>query len=94
MFLDLACFFKGEQVNFVKDIADGCGFFWDEGIELLIEKSLITIDHSNQLWMHDLIQQMGQEVVRQQSINNPERRTRLWRADEICHVLQNDIVRS
>lgn len=91
MFLDLACFFKGEQVNFVKDIADGCGFFWDEGIELLIEKSLITID---QLWMHDLIQQMGQEVVRQQSINNPERRTRLWRADEICHVLQNDIVRS
>jgi len=44
IFLDIACFFKGEDVEYVTKILDNCGFFPDIGIKVLVEKSLITID--------------------------------------------------
>ncbi|KAI4298885.1 hypothetical protein L6164_032398 [Bauhinia variegata] len=41
--------------------------------------------------MHDLIQEMGREIVREQSIRNPGRRSRLWDPEEILDVLENDM---
>ncbi|KAL6315581.1 hypothetical protein AAG906_000887 [Vitis piasezkii] len=55
IFLDIACFFKGEYKDFVIKILDGCGFFAESGIGL---------------WMHDLIQQLGWEIVREQGYTN------------------------
>ncbi|RHN40008.1 putative leucine-rich repeat domain, L domain-containing protein [Medicago truncatula] len=40
--------------------------------------------------MHDLIQEMGREIVREESIKNPGERSRLWNAGEICDVLTNN----
>ncbi|KAL6315920.1 hypothetical protein AAG906_013754 [Vitis piasezkii] len=70
IFLDIACFFKGEDKDYVMEILDGCGFFSLSGIRALIDKSLITIS-SNELMMHDLIQEMGKEIVCQQSLEEP-----------------------
>jgi len=42
--------------------------------------------------MHDLIQQMGREVVRQESIENPGQRSRLWNPEEVYDVLTNNRV--
>ncbi|KAL2341468.1 hypothetical protein Fmac_009408 [Flemingia macrophylla] len=46
--------------------------------------------------MHDLIQEMGYEIIRQESIKYPKRRSRLWKHDEVVDVLkknkENDIV--
>ena len=62
IFLDIACFFKGEDKNYVMEILDGCSFFSLSGTRALIDRSLITI-FSNKLMMHDLIQEMCREIV-------------------------------
>ncbi|KAL6316252.1 hypothetical protein AAG906_017799 [Vitis piasezkii] len=46
------------------------------GIRVLIEKSLITI-LDNRLMMHDLLQEMGREIVRQTSLKEPGKPSRL-----------------
>ncbi|KAJ9167204.1 hypothetical protein P3X46_021870 [Hevea brasiliensis] len=86
IFLDIACFFKGEDVYFVKRILDGCGFSMDLGINILVDKSLITISN-NKLWMHDLLQEMGWEIVQKESIEEPGKRSRLWHHEDVYHVL-------
>ncbi|GMN49621.1 hypothetical protein TIFTF001_018778 [Ficus carica] len=40
--------------------------------------------------MHDLVQEMGLEIVRQECIKEPGVRSRLWNTDEVCRVLKND----
>ena len=92
IFLDIACFFKGEDKDYVMEILDGCGFFSLSGIRALIEKSLITISWNNKLMMHDLIQEMGREIVRQQSLEEPSKRSRLWFHEDIYDVLQKNTV--
>ncbi|RVW59077.1 putative disease resistance protein [Vitis vinifera] len=75
IFLDIASFFKGEDKDYVMKILNGCGFFPDIGIRVLIEKSLITI-LDNRLMMHDLLQEMGREIVRQTSLKEPGKHSR------------------
>ena len=55
LFLDIACFFKGEDKDRVVDIK-GSSCYMD--LETLNDKSLITI-LGRKLWMHDLLQEMG-----------------------------------
>ncbi|KAI4332415.1 hypothetical protein L6164_017325 [Bauhinia variegata] len=40
--------------------------------------------------MHDLIQDMGREIVRQESPNDPGQRSRLWFHKDILHVLEEN----
>ena len=94
IFLDVACFFKGMDKDFVTIILNGCGLHPDIGIRSLLDKSLLTISGGNGLWMHDLLQEMGREIVREESRTEPGRRSRLWRCDDVLHVLKNDTVRS
>ncbi|PON42393.1 TIR-NBS-LRR-like protein [Trema orientale] len=88
IFLDVACFFKGERKDFVERILDDSCVFADI-IRTLIDKSLVSVTRYKKLWMHDLIQEMGWEIVRQECIKEPGMRSRLWIADDICHVLKN-----
>ena len=60
IFLDIACFFKGYNHDEVVDILDACDLCPVLGIEKLIDKCLLT---KKGLWMHDLLQQMGREIV-------------------------------
>ncbi|KAA3467644.1 TMV resistance protein N-like isoform X1 [Gossypium australe] len=87
IFLDIACFFKGDDKDMVTKILDGCGFFPDIGIDVLIKKSLVTIDEDNKLSMHDLLQEMGRKIVYQESPNEPEKRSRLWEEKDTNYVL-------
>jgi len=94
IFLDIACFFKGyESISRVTEILNACGFFADIGIRNLLDKALVTIISDNYIQMHDLIQEMGRQIVREESIKNPGQRSRLWNAGEICDVLTNNNVR-
>lgn len=45
IFLDIACFFKGKCKCEVVQILDSCGFRSVIGLDVLIEKSLLTISH-------------------------------------------------
>ncbi|KAB2044062.1 hypothetical protein ES319_D01G063700v1, partial [Gossypium barbadense] len=92
IFLDIACFFKGEDKDMVTKILDGCGFFPDVGIDVLIKKSLVTIDEDNKLSMHDLLLEMGRKIVYQESPNEPGKRSRLWEEKGTNYVLIENIV--
>ena len=50
-----------------------------------ISKDMIT--------MHDLLEAMGREIVRQESIDDPGKRSRLWHHKDIHHVLTRNTVR-
>ena len=42
--------------------------------------------------MHDLLQDMGQEIIRRESPMEPGRRSRLWIYEDVIHVLKNNNV--
>ncbi|KDO43039.1 hypothetical protein CISIN_1g045677mg [Citrus sinensis] len=92
IFLDVACFYKWENRDYVSKILDSCGFDPIIGISVLIEKSLLTVRENDRLWMHDLLQEMGQQIVRRQSPDEPGRRSRLWEEADVSHVLSQNTV--
>ena len=91
IFLDIACFFKGYSYDVVVDILGACDLYPESGIQKLIDKCLLNDDKI--LWMHDLLQQMGREIVRQESEGNPGQRSRLCNYEEALDVLTEDMVK-
>ena len=90
--LDIACFFKGLQKHYVVDVLDACDLCPDYGIQKLIDKCLITLGECNELLMHDLLQQMGREIVHQESPKKPRKRSRLWSSKNVLVVLNENTV--
>ncbi|XP_075654347.1 TMV resistance protein N-like, partial [Castanea sativa] len=85
IFLDIACFFKGRNKDYVVKILDACDLYPVFGIKRLIDKCLITVEDGT-LWMHDLLQQMGREIVLEES-KRLENRSRIW-----CHEDANKLL--
>ncbi|KAH9726175.1 ADP-ribosyl cyclase/cyclic ADP-ribose hydrolase [Citrus sinensis] len=75
-----------EDVNPIMKFFNASGFYPEIGISVLVDKSLIAIDSHKKITMHDLLQELGREIVRQESIN-PENRSRLWHHEDIYEVL-------
>ncbi|KAK3431483.1 hypothetical protein EUGRSUZ_E03087, partial [Eucalyptus grandis] len=88
IFLDIACFFKGKNIEYIKEVLDSCDFDTTIGIEILIERSLIKNQHGT-LQMHDLIQSMGQDIVNEACRDDCGKRSRLWLLEDVreifCH---------
>ncbi|KAL6315302.1 hypothetical protein AAG906_000392 [Vitis piasezkii] len=85
VFLDIACFFKGEREDFVSRILDGCNLHPIINIKDLCDRCLITILH-NVIQMHDLIQEMGWAIVREECPGDPHKWSRLWDVDDIYNA--------
>ncbi|KDP31606.1 hypothetical protein JCGZ_14831 [Jatropha curcas] len=85
-FLDIACFYNMESKEIVRNVFEACGFFPDITFAVLKDKALIRFSLDNKLLMHDLLQEMGREIVRQES-KEPGKRSRLWIPEEIHQVL-------
>ncbi|XP_048131175.1 disease resistance protein RUN1-like [Rhodamnia argentea] len=77
IFLDIACFFWGKEKTHVTGVLDNCGFYSDIGMEVFVHRSLVAIK-DDKLWMHDLLQEMAWEIVRQESPEEPGERSRVW----------------
>ncbi|KAL2659126.1 hypothetical protein AAZX31_03G079600 [Glycine max] len=87
IFLDVCCFFIGKDIAYVTEILNGCGLHSDCGIPVLIDRSLIKVEKNNKLGMHNLVQEMGREIIRQSSRKKPGKRSRLWFNVEVVDVL-------
>jgi hypothetical protein len=94
IFLDICCFFIGKDRAYVTNILNGCGLHADIGISVLVERSLVKIEKNNKLAMHDLIRDMGREIVRKRSAKEPGKRSRLWIREDVHDVLTKHNVRT
>lgn len=92
IFLDIACFFKGYFKGDVEKTLDASRFFSKYGIGVLIDKSLVTVGEANTLKMHDLIQDLGKDIARQDSPFDPGKRRRLWHHEDVLEVLTKNTV--
>ncbi|XP_048422100.1 disease resistance protein RPV1 isoform X2 [Pyrus x bretschneideri] len=93
IFLEIACFHKGQFVFEVKRMLDVRGFFATSGIRILIEMSLISIDsywRMEAIEMHDLLQEMGRKIVQEQDIKDPGKRSRLFNDEDVHRVLRSN----
>ncbi|KAH9727760.1 ADP-ribosyl cyclase/cyclic ADP-ribose hydrolase [Citrus sinensis] len=88
IFLDVACFFKGEDVDFVTRVQDDPTSMRN-GLNILVEKSLITIS-DNRLQMHDMLQEIGKTIIRQESFKEPGKRSKLWDHKDVYQVLKKN----
>ncbi|KAG5601719.1 hypothetical protein H5410_033089 [Solanum commersonii] len=85
IFLDLACFFRGRKRDDVITILNSFGFRSEIGTDILIQKSLLYISEG-MVEMHDLIEQMGQQVARNVDQDKPWNHSRLWHEQDIKTV--------
>ena len=92
IFLDIACFLNTFKVSYVTQMLHAHGFHPEDGLRVLVDKSLVKIDASGFVRMHDLIRDTGIEIVRQESTVEPGRRSRLWFKEDIVHVLEENTV--
>jgi hypothetical protein len=96
-FLDISCFFNGLnlKVDYMKLLLKD--YESDNsvavGLERLKDKALITISEDNVISMHDILQEMGREVVRQECSEDLRKCSRLWDPTIICYVLKNGKVK-
>ncbi|MED6167347.1 hypothetical protein PIB30_001769 [Stylosanthes scabra] len=91
IFLDVAFFFIGMDKNDVVDILNGCGHSAEFGLDILMERCLISMDTKRKLGMHGLLRDMGREIIREKLPAKPEERSRLWNPEEVLDVLSKDM---
>uniref|UniRef100_A0A2K1R7X9 TIR domain-containing protein n=1 Tax=Populus trichocarpa TaxID=3694 RepID=A0A2K1R7X9_POPTR len=84
LFLDIACFFNGMDVDDAVRILDGLDKGARFGIDNLIDRCLVEINSDRRLWMHQLVRDMGREIARQES----PKCQRIWRHEDAFTVLK------
>ncbi|KAL1080357.1 hypothetical protein V6Z11_D10G288700 [Gossypium hirsutum] len=87
IFLDIAIFFKGTCKKDVEEILSCCYKGAVCGISNLIDKCLLdSTSYDGGILMHDMLEEMGKDIVRKESID-PGKRSRLWSAKDVYQVL-------
>ncbi|XP_028237829.1 TMV resistance protein N-like isoform X2 [Glycine soja] len=92
IFLDIACFFNDEYVEHVKEVLDFRGFNPEYGLQVLVDKSLITIDDDDFIGMHDLLCDLSKSIVREKSPRKPWKWSRLWDVKDFHKVMSDNKV--
>ncbi|KAK9937715.1 hypothetical protein M0R45_014487 [Rubus argutus] len=89
VFLDIACFFKGQKKDYVIQLLQCFLKNPEDCIQELVQKAIITIE-LDRILMHDLLEQMGKDIVHEESPTEPGERSRLWFHEDVCHVLKEN----
>ncbi|CAN6818335.1 unnamed protein product [Brassica oleracea] len=92
LFLHIACFFKHEKAKDMLECLEESDLDVKHGLQVLTERSLVSINRVDYLLMHSLLQQMGKEIIGKEDINEPKRRRFLMDAHGICDVLSDTTV--
>ncbi|XP_049345008.1 disease resistance protein RUN1-like [Solanum verrucosum] len=81
VFLHIACTFNGCYADEVTKILNACGFYSESAISTLVQRNLLQRDWPY-LVMHDLVRDMGREIVRRESTRDFGKRSRLFNPQE------------
>ncbi|CAN6988572.1 unnamed protein product, partial [Brassica rapa subsp. trilocularis] len=90
LFLHIACLFEGESISYLEKCLAHSDLDVRHGLKVLANNSLISITEEERLVMHNLVEQLGKEIVRQEHKDEPERRKFLVDAREIWDVLTDN----
>ena len=93
IFLNIACFFNNQKKEYVSKILDIFGLYPVIGLKELADKSLLKIMDDDIVWMHDLLEEMGRNIVHQECLDDLGKRSRLWDYKDIDKVLKKKKVR-
>ncbi|KAA3481942.1 TMV resistance protein N-like [Gossypium australe] len=87
IFLDIACFFKGEPLDIAEKIL--CNYYSGAtcGIRNLVDKCLLDIKDDIFISTHDMLEEIGKDIVMQES-KHPGKRSRLWNHKDVKEVLK------
>ncbi|CAN1245419.1 Disease resistance protein L6 [Linum grandiflorum] len=88
IFLDIACFFVGEDKESPIHMWSDCKFYPESGLRTLVLRSLIKINERNQFWMHDLLRDLGRAIVIEEDVENPSKRSRIWSSEDAINMLK------
>ncbi|KAL4561648.1 hypothetical protein LXL04_033818 [Taraxacum kok-saghyz] len=88
LFKHISCYFVRMDRDVTTTILEACDINTKSGITNLLDRFLLSIGENNEFKMHQLVQEMGRCVVREESINKPWKRSRLWCHRESFEVLQ------
>ncbi|KAD4982657.1 hypothetical protein E3N88_19328 [Mikania micrantha] len=92
MFLDVACLLRHWKKDDAIIILESCGFHAINGLRVLEQKSLLKVVgtfRGGEIRMHDHIVEMGENIVRWEHPDEPNKHSRLWVQEEIERVLAN-----
>ncbi|KAK4762126.1 hypothetical protein SAY87_030010 [Trapa incisa] len=87
IFLDVACLFSGMDYGVPAHMWKPCELSPANVRRELCQRCLIKIGNDKKIWMHDLLKDLGREIVRQEN-EHPGGRTRLWRHSDAFDVLE------
>ncbi|CAJ1978698.1 unnamed protein product [Sphenostylis stenocarpa] len=86
IFLDIACFLSDYDEKYAIEVLNFRGFYPEYGIQVLIDKSLITIKYGS-ICMHRLLRDLGRCIVREKSPKEPIKWSRLWDYQDLYNVM-------
>ncbi|VVB14047.1 unnamed protein product [Arabis nemorensis] len=90
LFLHIACFFNRGEIKRVEGYLANKFLEVRQRLNVLADKSLISINSGSYIEMHSLLEKLGREIVRKQSIHEPGQRQFLVDRREIREVLTGD----
>ncbi|KAG5235150.1 TMV resistance protein [Salix suchowensis] len=91
-FLDLACFFIGRNKEYVSNVLEArCGYNPEDDLGTLSERSLIKVNAFGEISMHNLLRDMGREIIHRESPDHPGKRSRIWQREDAWNVLSKQM---
>ncbi|KAL7584770.1 hypothetical protein Lser_V15G44112 [Lactuca serriola] len=87
LFLHIACFFVGKDIDYVVKILEH-DYSAVSGIKILTNRCLVSLSANKKLMMHPLLQEMGRRIVHQESPKDPAKRSRVWLNKDSYDVLR------
>ncbi|XP_023733930.1 disease resistance protein RPV1 [Lactuca sativa] len=90
LFKHIACFFVGKDREATEIILKECGIRTSYGMKKLFDRCFLTIGGDNMITMHQLLQDMGRDLVHKESPDKPWKRSRVWKHEESLDLLKND----
>ncbi|XP_031378309.1 disease resistance protein TAO1-like [Punica granatum] len=89
IFLEVAYFFIDTEKTKPLYMWEACEYYPRWALAVLCSRSLVKISDNDRIWIHDQLRDLGRDLVREESLNNPKKRSRIWVQEEAVQVLMS-----
>ncbi|CAI0393496.1 unnamed protein product [Linum tenue] len=87
IFLDIACFYVGTNKEIASYMWSDCKLYPISTINVLVQRSIIKIGENNAFKMHDQLRDLGKSIIREEDIEHPWMRSRIWSKEDAFELL-------